>query len=103
MGQYFIIANLEKREYIHPHDLKRGAKLLELSKDPIIYDLMLFLQAKNKQKTALHLGSWTNDKILFIGDFEDSSFFKQVIVSFKNISKEAYGEYLIFSKISVYS
>jgi len=39
MGQYFIIVNLEKREYILPHALKRGAKLLELSKDPIIYSL----------------------------------------------------------------
>ncbi|HZX12085.1 MAG TPA: hypothetical protein VFE88_01375 [Candidatus Nanoarchaeia archaeon] len=97
MGQYFIIVNLRKREYIHPHDLKRGAKLLEISKDPIIYGLMSLLQAKNKEKTALHLGSWANDKILFIGDSEDSSFFKQVVVSFKNISKEAYNEYLNFS------
>ena len=97
MGQYFIIVNIEKREYIHPHDIKRGAKLLELSKDPIIYGLMSLLQAKNKEKTALHLGSWANDKILFIGDSEDSSFFKQVVVSFKNISKEAYNEYLNFS------
>ena len=97
MGQYFIIVNLRKREYIHPHDLKRGAKLLEISKDPIIYGLMSLLQAKNKEKTALHLGSWANDKILFIGDSEDSSFFKQVVVSFKNISKEGYNEYLNFS------
>ena len=97
MGQYFIIVNLRKREYIHPHDLKRGAKLLEISKDPIIYGLMSLLQAKNKEKTALYVGSWANDKILFIGDSEDSSFFKQVVVSFKNISKEAYNEYLNFS------
>jgi len=103
MGQYFIIVNLEKREYIHPHDLKRGAKLLELSKDPIIYSLMSYLQVKNKPKTISHVGSWANDKILFIGDSEDSSFFKQVIVSFKNISKEAYNEYLIFSKVNAYS
>ena len=48
MGQYFIIVNLEKREYIHPHDLKRGAKLLELSKDPIIYSLMSYLQVQNE-------------------------------------------------------
>ena len=102
MGQYFIIVNLRKREYIHPHDLKRGAKLLEISKDPIIYGLMSLLQAKNKEKTALHLGSWANDKILFIGDSEDSSFFKQVVVSFKNISKEAYNEYLISSKVGAY-
>ena len=97
MGQYFIIVNLRKREYIHPHDLKRGAKLLEISKDPIIYGLMSLLQAKNKEKTALYVGAWANDKILFIGDSEDSSFFKQVVVSFKNISKEAYNEYLNFS------
>ena len=97
MGQYFIIVNIEKREYIHPHDIKRGAKLLELSKDPIIYGLMSLLQAKNKEKTALYVGAWANDKILFIGDSEDSSFFKQVVVSFKNISKEAYNEYLNFS------
>ena len=103
MGQYFIIVNIEKREYIHPHDIKRGAKLLELSKDPIIYGLMSLLQSKNKEKTALYVGAWANDKILFIGDSEDSSFFKQVVVSFKNISKEAYNEYLIFFKVGAYS
>ena len=58
---------------------------------------MSLLQAKNKEKTALYVGAWANDKILFIGDSEDSSFFKQVVVSFKNISKEAYNEYLNFS------
>ena len=93
MGQYFIIVNLEKREYIHPHDIKCGAKLLELRKDPIIQDLISFLYIKR----------WANDKVIIVGDSEDSSFFKQAIVSFKNISKEAYNEYLIFSKMGAYS
>ena len=72
MGQYFIIVNLKKRENIHPHDLKCGAKFLELSKDLIIYSLMSYLQVKNKPKTASHVGSWANDKRLFIGDSKDS-------------------------------
>ena len=55
MGQYFIIVNLEKREYIHPHDLKRGAKLLELSKDPIIYSLMSYLQVQNETPARAEL------------------------------------------------
>lgn len=94
MGQYFNITNLEKREYIHPPDLKRGAKLLEVHNDSIIQDLISFLQCKNKQKTNSHFGRWADDKLILIGDSDDSKFFKQVILSFKNISKEAYDKYL---------
>ena len=43
MGEYFIIANLDKREYIHPHDLKRGGKLVEIHTDNIIKGLISFL------------------------------------------------------------
>ena len=101
MGQYFIITNLEKREYIHPHDLKHGAKLLEIAKDPIIHGLISFLQSNNKEKTTSRLqGRWAKNKIILVGDSEDYSFFKQVVTSFKNISKEAHSEYLIFSEMN---
>jgi len=48
---------------------KRGAKLLELGKDQIIRGLMSFL----------HIKRWANDKVIFVGDFNDSAFFNQVI------------------------
>ena len=31
MGQYYIVANLDKKQYIYPHDFCSGAKLLEFT------------------------------------------------------------------------
>jgi len=35
MGQYFLILNLDKKEYLHPHKLGSGYKLWEIG----LYDL----------------------------------------------------------------
>ena len=29
MGQYYLIANIDKKEYIHPHKFDDGMKLME--------------------------------------------------------------------------
>ncbi len=95
MGQYFIIANLDKKQYIHPHDLRCGAKRLEIYNDSVIKDLMSFLSKTSPQERSfLYAGKWVNDKVMLIGDFEDYDLFKQVIGEFKNISTEVYNEYL---------
>lgn len=101
MGQYFIIANLDKREYIHPHELKRGAKLLEICKDPFIKNLMSFLLNRNSKRDSKYFsnnGKWINDRIVLIGDSEDYRFFKQIQEQFKNMSNEVYIEYIEFTK-----
>ena len=85
MEQYFIIVNLDKKEYIHPHNLKYGAKLVKINNDKVIKDLMSFLST-NK---------WGNDKVIVVGDSEDYALFKQVIDGFKNISKQAYKESIL--------
>ena len=102
MGQYFIIVNLDKREYIQPHNLKRGAKLLEIRNDIFIKGLMSFLlnvNLKENNKPFSNRGKWVKDKIVLVGDYEDYRLFKQIEEQFKNISKEVYTEYLNFTKI----
>ncbi len=100
MSQYFIIVNLEKREYIHPHDINRGAKLLEVKNDELIGSLISFLldHKKEENNNYLYLSRWIENKVILIGDSEDYSLFKQVITDFNNISKNAYNEYLNFYK-----
>lgn len=83
MGQYYIIANLDKREYLKPHDFNEGAKLLEFiySENSIMTGLGLLLAQCNSsgggdaQPHPL-LGSWAKDRIAIVGDYwekEDKS------------------------------
>ena len=98
MGQYFIIANLDKREYIHPHDLKYGAKLIEISNDKTIKELISFLLKTKAKENNLYSGRWARNKIILVGDFEDYSLFRQIIWEFRNISKDVHSEFLNVSK-----
>ena len=76
MGQYYLIANLDKREYLRPHDFDEGAKLLEFicSANSIMTGLGLLLAQCNSSgsgDTKLHplLGSWAKDRITIVGDY----------------------------------
>ena len=78
MGQYFIITNLSKKEYIHPHDLKQGAKISEITNDKFLRGLMSFMSYNNKtveNMPYLFLGRWFNDKVILVGDYEFYLFF----------------------------
>lgn len=103
MGQYYVIANLDKREYLKPHDFDEGAKLLEFiyGQDSIMTGLGLLLAQCNSNGSGdaqPHplLGSWAKNRITIVGDYweqEDkstleghSSLYSLVKAEFTNIS-----------------
>lgn len=62
MGQYYIIANVDKKEFLHPHNYGCGMKLTEWSyQGNHLVNAMLNLM-KNR---------WKGDRVFVVGDYAD--------------------------------
>ena len=83
MGQYYVIANLDKREFLDPHAFGSGVKLMEFSMDGkgALTGLAVLLASSNGQGGGdLHLpvetdfedipGRWAGDRIVVAGDYD---------------------------------
>jgi hypothetical protein len=87
MGQYYYVVNLDKREYLHPHRLGNGLKLLEFgtSSCGTMTALALLLadgngrgggdMATDKDPKAEWIGRWAGDRIVIAGDYADEGKF----------------------------
>jgi hypothetical protein len=86
MGQYYVVVNLDKRQYIHPHKLGDGLKLLEFGASGCgtMTALALLLADGNGRgggdlylpddcppDVAAVVGSWAGDRIVVAGDYAD--------------------------------
>lgn len=96
MGQYYLIINIDKKEYIHPHKFNDGLKLLEFGCSPngTMTALALLLSSGNGRgggdlrvedndwtletvdppRVEL-VGSWGGDRIVISGDYSDDALF----------------------------
>lgn len=83
MGQYYYIVNLDKKEYLSPHDFHCGAKLCELGAqdNSTLAGLAILLSSGNGKgggdidsDNAL-IGSWAGDRIVISGDYAESMLF----------------------------
>lgn len=64
MGQYYSIANMDKKEYLYTHDYDCGLKLMEFSyKENKVIEQMLKLMNTD----------WKGDKVFIVGDYADQS------------------------------
>lgn len=79
MGQYHKIVNLDKKQYIHPHQLGAGLKLWEqLASHPGTGAALIVLLASASNGAGGGditqdpiVGSWRGDRIAMIGDYDD--------------------------------
>ena len=82
MGQYHLVANLDKKEFIHPHQFGDGLKMLEFGSSGYTMTGLTILLAcsHNRGGGDLHvetetlltksiLGRWAGDRIAIIGDY----------------------------------
>ncbi len=85
MGQYHKIANLDKGEILHPHALGCGLKLWEqLANSPGTGTALIVLLASASngdgsgdiRNDSPVVGSWRGDRIVMVGDYDDSSEYK---------------------------
>lgn len=85
MGQYYYVVNLDKMEYLHPHKLGDGLKLMEFgcSSDGTMTGLALLLSDGNgrgggdmiKAAGGEMDGRWAGDRIVIAGDYGDGGKF----------------------------
>jgi len=86
MGQYHYIVNLDRKEFIHPHHLGDGLKLMEFGNGAggTMTALAILLAASNGRGGGdLHvdashpavgrIGSWAGDRIAIVGDYAEDT------------------------------
>lgn len=103
MGQYYRLLNLSKEEYIEPRRLGSGAKLWEICANDLPRVLpYLFHQSSghgggdpHKQPTD-HLGRWAGDRLVVVGDYDDSDLYERAGERFDEISDDIRPELNIF-------
>jgi hypothetical protein len=80
MGQYYLIVNAKKRQYLHPHKFQDGLKLMEFgaSGSGTMMALAALLADGNgrgsgdlRSESPL-IGSWAGDPIVITGDYADA-------------------------------
>ena len=85
MGQYHVVANLDKKEFLHPHHFGDGLKLMEFgnSCEGTMTGLAVLLAEQNGRGggdlRSEHpvIGSWARDRIVIAGDYyEDDELFE---------------------------
>lgn len=83
MGQYYVIVNLDAKQFLSPHACGNGAKLLEfgVSQCGIMSCLAILLADGNgrgggdlRSENPI-IGSWAGDRIVVSGDYADDGNF----------------------------
>lgn len=95
MGQYYLLANKNKREYILPHHLGCGAKLFEICANdlPRVLPYLLHQSSGNgggdpRNQQTNHLGRWAEDRIVVVGEYDDSGLYQTAESVYTEISDE---------------
>jgi len=71
--EYFIIANLDKREYIEPHSFNGGSKLAEFIGSDYLNALgWLVTDSSVPLEKARTRGRWCGDRIIMAGNWSDN-------------------------------
>jgi hypothetical protein len=103
MGQYFIIVNLDKKEWIKPHDLGAGAKLWEFSANRMPMAALALLLRKSSEsgggdieKDYKSAGRWAGDRVVVVGDYDESKLYDIAQKKYKNITTQLRMDYNSF-------
>lgn len=105
MGQYHIIVNLDKREYLHPHKLGDGLKLMEFGRSGMgtMTCLAILLADSNGRGNgdcracSPLIGSWAGDRIVITGDYGDDGQFYGLDLS------DAFDDEIDLARTNLYS
>ena len=77
MGQYYMVVNIDKKEYLHPHRFDDGLKLMEFGQSAggTLTGLTILLADGNGRgggdicsKDPI-IGSWAGDRIVIAGEY----------------------------------
>lgn len=94
MGQYYLVVNKTKKEYLYPHEFGSGLKALEFLPDGRVTAGLgiLLLKTDGSGGGDLHsdsslIGSWAGDEIYIVGDYDSSKLYQLAEKKYKDISK----------------
>ncbi len=81
MGQYHLAINLDKKQYLNPHELGDGLKLWEQAASGhggVGSALIVLLGVSNGRgggdfETSELVGSWGGDRIAIVGDYAEDT------------------------------
>ena len=102
MGQYFLIANIDKKQFIDPGNFKTKAdgpgysmKLHHICKGKLAGVLPFLLTSSDYYPS---MGSWAGDRIIMIGDEtrDYGDLYFQIRDRWEDISRTAAGDYFLF-------
>lgn len=107
MGQYFLVVNKTKKQYLDPHRFHDGLKAREFGSGRRTLSALHALLTKSdgsgggdyKPDPTGLVGSWGGDRIIIVGDYDSSKLYRKARDSYEEISgnlipilKEAYPE-----------
>jgi len=99
MGQYYLIVNLDKKEYINPHGVGCGIKAWEICAGDVARLLPFLLRRSDNwgggdpRDEYKYDGHWAGDRIVMIGDYDSSGLYNEVYEKYKDITLEVAEEF----------
>ena len=95
MGQYFLVVNKDKKEYLMPHDFGSGLKFLEFTMDSCgVLTGLAHLLGQSSDPSGMGgadseiTGRWIGDNVVIIGDYDESKLFDLAQDCYENISNK---------------
>lgn len=81
MGQYYVAANLTKREFLNPHRLGSMAKLVEMFYSDWFSKALLAALALGDWTLPDHpfVGRWAGDQVILVGDYMGFDYVSRLI------------------------
>ena len=94
MGQYFLVVNTDKKEYLMPHNFGSGLKFLEFTSDELsVMSGLAHLLGQSSDPSGMGAapditGSWIGAQVVIVGDYDESNLYHTAYETYENISNK---------------
>ena len=99
MGQYYLLVNVDKEEFICPWCMHGVAKAWEWCANNYIRVLAFLICHSDEEgggdphKDYEYYGRWAYDRIVLIGDYDSSGLFDKADKEYRNITRDVLREF----------
>lgn len=95
MGEYYRLADLDRKEFISSHDIGGVAKVWEWCAGCFSH-IIPFMIARGADVRGEYMGRWAGDRVVLVGDYDASGLYEEMDVpggEWTNISHDAGREF----------